>query len=273
VTLLIGFIIGLVLGLTGAGGSLLAVPLLIVLLHLPPAQASGLALGAVAASAALGAVAHIRQRQVLWIPALLFGASGMLLAPAGRWLAAFADPFSLKLAFALLSLAIAGRMLWQSWRQPELAALVRANLTTAAAPEAPSALPCRFSETQRFEWRPRCIAGLVAGGVLTGLLSGLFGVGGGFLIIPFLRQLNGTSMRQAVATSLLIVAAISTSGFALDLLTGALNTQLLPSLAAGSIGGMIIGTLLAQRVAGSVLERIFAMAIVAMAVLSLITGG
>lgn len=268
-TLLIGLIIGLVLGLTGAGGSLLAVPLLSVFLHQAPAQASGLALGAVAASSAWGAIAHIRKRQVLWIPALLFGLSGMLLAPVGRSLAAFADPLTLKLAFVVLSLAIAARMLWQSWHQPEHAALVRAH----AGNEAQAALLCRFSETLRFDWRPRCMVGLVTGGVLTGLLSGLFGVGGGFLIIPFLTQLNSASMRQAVATSLLIIAAISASGFAMDVMTRALNTDLLPALAAGSIGGMIFGTLLAQRVAGTLLQRIFALAIVAMAVLSLTTGG
>ncbi len=268
-TLLIGLIIGLVLGLTGAGGSLLAVPLLSVFLHQAPAQAGGLALGAVAASSAWGAIGHIRKRQVLWVPALLFAVSGMVLAPVGRWLSVFADPFTLKLAFALLSLAIAARMLWQSWHQPEHAALVRAHVGV----EAPSALLCRFSETQRFDWRPRCMVGLITGGVLTGLLSGLFGVGGGFLIIPFLTQLNSASMRQAVATSLLIIAAISASGFALDFMTGALNTTLLPALAAGSIGGMILGTLLAQRVAGSRLQQAFALAIVVMAVLSLTTGG
>lgn len=268
-TLLIGLIIGLVLGLTGAGGSLVAVPLLSVFLHQDHAQASGLALGAVAASSAWGAIAHIRKRQVLWIPALLFGVSGMLLAPVGRWLAMLADPLMLKIAFVVLSLAIASRMLWQSWHQPELSGLVRASV----GDETPTALLCRFSETLRFDWRPRCMVGLVTGGVLTGLLSGLFGVGGGFLIIPFLTQLNSASMRQAVATSLLIIAAISASGFAMDALTGSLNMSLLPALAAGSIGGMIVGILLAQRVAGKRLQQIFALAIVAMSVLSLTTGG
>jgi uncharacterized membrane protein YfcA len=269
VTLLIGLVIGLVLGLTGAGGSLLAVPLLGVFLQQPPAQASGLALGAVAASAICGSLVQVRRRQVLWIPALLLGASGMLLAPAGRWLAATASPFTLKLAFAVLSLAIAARMLWQSWRSPEQAAVVRANVGT----DTQSPLLCRFSDTTRFDWRPRCVSGLVGGGALTGLLSGLFGVGGGFLIIPFLTQLNGTSMRQAVATSLVIIAAVSTSGFALDLASGALDTALLPQLAAGSVGGMLLGALLAARIAGVMLQRIFAIAIVAMTLVSMRTGG
>ena len=85
--LVIGILIGAVLGLTGAGGSVLAVPLLLICLKLDPASATGLALGVVAASSGYGAIQRIRQREILWIPAALFGISGAIFAPPGRLLA------------------------------------------------------------------------------------------------------------------------------------------------------------------------------------------
>ncbi|HTQ99728.1 MAG TPA: sulfite exporter TauE/SafE family protein [Candidatus Acidoferrum sp.] len=270
-TLLIGIIIGAVLGLTGAGGSVLAVPLLAVFLKLPAAEATGISLGVVAASSAWGAIDRIIHKQVLWIPAALFGISGMVFAPIGRWLTVLVDPLTLKIAFIALSLLIAARMLWQSFRQPEQARLVRGDTGNDEAETDP--LLCRLSETRRFDWRPRCMVGLFAGGVLTGLLSGFFGVGGGFLIVPFLTQLNSVSMRQAIATSLVIIAGVSSSGFAMQLLTQQMNLSLLLWLAAGGVAGMIAGSLLAKHIAGVVLQRLFALTIIAMTLLLLTTRG
>ena len=267
-TILIGAIIGLVLGLTGAGGSVLAVPLLVVFLHLSAAQATGLALGVVAASSLFGALGRIIERQVLWIPVLLFGASGVVFAPVGRLLSNLVSQQTLTLSFVILSVIIALRMAWQSWHQREQAVIVRAH---PAAGEAEPLL-CRFSESQHFDWRFRCMAGLTVGGVLTGLLSGFFGVGGGFLIVPFLNQLNSVSMRQAVSTSLVIIAGISLSGFATELLTADVDLSAVTLLALGGIVGMIGGTLLAKHVAGVVLQRIFAATIIGMAALLLTRG-
>jgi uncharacterized membrane protein YfcA len=111
------------------------------------------------------------------------------------------------------------------------------------------------------------MTGLVTGGILTGLLSGFFGVGGGFLIVPFLTQLNGVSMRQAVATSLVIITGISTSGFVTHLMTQSIDIQQLFLLGTGGIGGMAIGSLLVKQLAGAHLQRIFAVTIVVMALI------
>ena len=80
---LVGTVIGLVLGLTGAGGSVLAVPLLMILLSLPMQKAAGLALGAVASSALFGVVTRARDPDVRWLPALTFAAFGVVTAPVG----------------------------------------------------------------------------------------------------------------------------------------------------------------------------------------------
>jgi uncharacterized membrane protein YfcA len=264
--LLVGASIGVVLGLTGAGGSVLAVPLLLFLLHLEPTAATGLALGVVAVSSLYGAIQRVRQREVLWIPAVLFGLSGAVLAPFGRWLATWVEPNLLLVSFAILSLLIAARMLVQSVRQPDLARIVRAASPVNTPPEP---LLCRLSETGQFDWRLRCMAGLSIGGVLTGLLSGFFGVGGGFLIVPFLNQLNAVAMRQAVATSLVVIAAISFSGFMAHVATQPVNWLLLLQLAVGGVMGMVLGGLLAKKMAGAHLQQIFASVIVLMALLVL----
>lgn len=269
ILLAIGVIIGAVLGLTGAGGSVLAVPLLMLLLGLDPATATGLALGVVAISSAYGAIQRIQKKEVLWIPALLFGVSGMLLAPVGRWLAYAAGPQVIISGFALLSFMIASRMLWQSILKPEEAGVVRADMSPA---KEAGALLCRLSDTRQFDWRLRCMAGLTGGGALTGILSGFFGVGGGFLIVPFLNQLNSVSMRHAVATSLVIIAGVAGSGFVSHLSHTVVDWLHLLWLGLGGIGGMVIGSLVASRIAGVHLQRIFAIIIVLMAFIILYRG-
>ena len=114
------------------------------------------------------------------------------------------------------------------------------------------------------------MAGLTSGGVLTGLLSGLFGVGGGFMIVPFLNQLNSVSMRSAVATSLVIIAAISASGFAAHIAMHSTDWRQLLYLSIGGVGGMLLGSLLARWLAGVYLQRLFAISILAMAALILV---
>lgn len=260
--LIIGLLIGAILGLTGAGGSLLAMPLLLVVLKLPPTAATGLALGVVAASSLYGVIQHFSHKKILWVPAILFSISGALFAPVGRVAAAYVPDTLLLIGFSLLSLIIAARMLWQSIRKPEEALIVRAANSDAPA----ESLLCRFNDKQSFDWRLPCIASLAVGGLVTGLLSGFFGVGGGFLIVPFLNLLNGISMRNAVATSLVIIAVISTSGFLTHLMMQPVNWQQLAFLGIGGIAGMVLGSALAKRLAGAHLQQIFALSIIAMAV-------
>jgi uncharacterized membrane protein YfcA len=264
--LTIGVLIGAVLGLTGAGGSVLAVPLLMLLLDLDPVSATGIALGVVAASAVFGSIQRIRHREILWIPAVFLGISGIVAAPVGRILSAQVSPEFLTIGFSLLTLFVAARMVWQSIHAPEQSLVVRAG----GGAEAATSLLCRFSETQRFDWRFRCMAGLTVGGLLAGLLSGFFGVGGGFLIVPFLTQLNSVSIRNAVATSLVIIAAISSSGFAAHILTQGVDWTQLIVLSLGGICGMLAGSVLARWIAGVYLQRIFAATIIAMAGLVMI---
>lgn len=175
--LLIGILIGLVLGLTGSGGSVFAVPLLIMLGGVSMHHAVGLSLAAVAASAMFGSLRYKSRQPVLWLPATILTVSGMMVVPFGQWVGAQLSADLLVIAFAVLAMVIALRMWIKISRQPDEAAITRASdLSNTVS----NGLLCRLSPNGQFQLKPRCMGGLLTGGVLVGLLSGLLGVGGGF---------------------------------------------------------------------------------------------
>ncbi len=273
--LLIGIIIGLVLGLTGAGGSVFAVPLLMLLAGMPMADAAGISLGAVAASTLYGSLYNLRQKQsapLLWQPGVILATAGAISAPAGKWLGLQLDERLLLIGFTLLAGTIALRMWVNSSNNPAAASVVRAgNFTGTPSP----GLICHLSKTGQFELRPRCVSGLLIGGLIVGLLSGLFGVGGGFLIVPLLLMLSAVSMAQAVSTSLLIIALISSSGFISHVLMSGNTTDgnshllSLGLAAAGGVLGMLIGQKVSHKIANAQLQKIFAISLIVVCIITL----
>lgn len=254
-TLLIGALIGLVLGLTGAGGSVMAVPLLMGVLGLGLSASAGLSLGAVALAALFGVALRWRRHEVVWPLVVVTGAGGMLLAPVGQWLSAHLPETFLVAAFALLVVTIAMRMWRQADEDPESTRVLRAGGVTN---EGMAATACALSPSGRFEWRWPCMQRLLLAGAVTGLLSGLFGVGGGFVIVPMLVLVSGLAMPQAVATSLAVIVLVSGSGFA-----GFVWQQSLPELfwplAGGALAGMLAGSGLGRFIAGPLLQKMFVM--------------
>lgn len=261
ISLLLGLAIGTVLGLTGAGGSVFAVPLLVLLLGLPIQQAIGLSLAAVGASALFGLSLKLRSGQIQWLPAIVFSLLGGLGAPVGSWLNRQIDERVLSLAFIALVLFVALRMWILASRKPEDARIVRAGANDEA--DQGGAI-CRINQGRKFEIGVPCVLGMSGGALLTGVVSGLFGVGGGFLIVPILIFLTSISMQQAVATSLVIISFISVSGFVSFLSFGnTLDFSLALPLAGGGIGGMIIGVLASRYIASALLQKIFAVMLLA----------
>lgn len=252
--LLIGALIGLVLGLTGAGGSVMAVPLLMGGLGLGLTMSAGLSLGAVALAAAIGVLLRLRQKLIVWPLVVVTGIGGMALAPAGQWLATLLPETVLMVAFAVLVLVIALRMWRQADRDPEATRVLRAG---SEAGLEKTGVSCDMSSSGRFEWRWPCMQRLLLAGALTGLLSGLFGVGGGFVIVPMLIMVSGLSMRQAVATSLAVIVLVSGTGFVGFLLQQPLPPLFWP-LAGGALLGMMAGSVLGRFVAGPNLQKGFA---------------
>ena len=265
----VGIIIGLVLGLTGAGGSVFAVPLLIWAVGLQPSQAIGISLGAVAAGALFGVMARLRSGEIQWLPAIVYASLGALATPMGTWLNQRVAEQWLMAGFGTLVLIIAIRLWLQARKHPDETRAVRGSLQ---ADDENSGAVCRMINNQPFKIGLPCIAGMSGGAILTGILSGLFGVGGGFIIVPTLLFLTGISIRQAVATSLVVISAVGISGFTSFMLGGGNpGTDILLQVAGGSIIGMIVGILLSRRISGPILQKIFAVLMLVTAGVTLVT--
>jgi uncharacterized membrane protein YfcA len=237
-SLVFGLVVGFSLGLTGGGGSILAVPLLVYGLALSPREAIGVSLAAVGATSLLGALERLRRGQVRIVQGVLFALAGMLGTPLGTWINGWLAERLLLVLFAILMLVVAGRMALQG------------GPANSATSETASKAGVR-------DWLILGVSGLAVG-----VLAGLFGVGGGFLIVPALVLVAGMEMHQATATSLLVIALISTGGVISHLAAGrAIAWDVTGLFILGGAVGMVLAGLLVRRLSGLALRRIFAAAI------------
>lgn len=258
-SIVFGTIVGFSLGLTGGGGAIFAVPLLIYGLGIEPRDAVGISLASVGAMSAVGLVGRWRTGQVEPRTGTIFAVAGMLGAPVGTWLSNHIPEVVLLLMFAMLMLVVAFRM-WMTVPAADIA-LVKALEDDGVGPT------CRRDVAGNIRMTSRCAALLVAAGVVTGILSGLFGVGGGFVIVPALVLFGAMTIHRAVGTSLLVITLISLAGVASHLFAGrtiSVGTTWLFLI--GGIGGMSLGVLASRRLSGPTLQRGFAVAIVAVAI-------
>nr|WP_159015783.1 sulfite exporter TauE/SafE family protein [Lysobacter profundi] len=213
-----GSLVGFSLGLVGGGGSILAVPLMVYLVGVnDPHVAIGTSAVAVAANAGINLTHHARRGNVKWKCAALFAAAGVIGAYVGSTLGKAFDGQKLLALFALLMLIVAVLML--RGRSVEGDAAVK--LDRGNAPK------------------------LLASGAATGLLSGFFGIGGGFLVVPGLITATGMPILYAVGSSLLAVAA-----FALTTAINYAQSGMVDwTLAVAFFGGGIVGGLLGEKMA------------------------
>jgi uncharacterized membrane protein YfcA len=235
-TLIFGVVVGLALSLVGGGGSILTVPILIYALGESVRLATGTALAIVGANALVGAWAHQRAGRVDLSVALSFGGAGLLGALWGSWLNHLAPARVVLLGFAVLMLAAA-------------LAMLRGRL--GGGPSA-AAQPRR-------SWR------IVLAGLAVGVLTGFFGVGGGFLIVPALVLVLGLPMREAVGTSLAIIAINSAAALAGHLRFGGIDVRITLLFIAGGAAGSLLGSRFAGRIDEQRLRAGFAGMIVVVA--------
>jgi uncharacterized protein len=235
-----GALVGFSLGLVGGGGSILAVPLMVYVVGVPdPHVAIGTSAIAVAANAAVNLSNHARGGTVVWSCALLFAAAGIVGAFAGSIFGKMLDGQKLLELFALLMLVIAALML-----------KTRARI----------GLP-----DVKMDWSNMpAIAGL---GVATGTLSGFFGIGGGFLIVPALMLATGMPILNAVSSSLVAVTAFGLTTAASYAWSGLISWGLAGLFIAGGVAGGLLGTRLARIVSArrGALNTVFAVVIIAVA--------
>ncbi len=256
-SLVLGVLIGLVLGLTGAGGSILAVPALMLGLGWTLPQAAPVALIAVFAAAAFGTIAAWDVAYVRYRAALLMAASGIAVAPLGLFAARALPLVTLSLLFTAVLVVVAVRMVWQARRKPDETRIVRATVHGDGEPA--KGPICKLNARGRILWTRPCTLVIATIGAVAGFFSGLLGVGSGFVIVPGLRNATALSMHSAVATSLMAIAMTSAGTVAVTLLSGTPMPWLtaLP-FAAGALTGMLAGRGLAERIAGPALQQIFA---------------
>jgi len=247
VALFAGAATGIVLGLLGSGGSIIAVPALLYLLHVEPKQAIAMSLGIVAITATIAALDHWRRGNVDVRVAAMFGLFGVIGTFSGTRLGVH-TPVALQLGlFALVMLAAAWRML-KPKKQPQPLVVRSAQLAGAGGPV------ISIAESENLEAHLGQIALL---GVGVGALSGLVGVGGGFLIVPALVLLSGIPMKTAIGTSLAIVAANSSTGFVGYLGMVPVDWAMMASFTAVTVTGSFAGTRLAHRFSQETLKRSF----------------
>ena len=187
--LALGLTVGILLGLLGGGGSILAVPILVYALGFPLPEAIPTSLLVIGVASAVGVISKVRARLIEWRLAAIFAATGVLGTLAGTALGKHLPETAVMIGFAIVMILAGARML----RSPD-------NPGTA----------CRTSNSG-INWR-RCAPRSIPTGFGVGVLTGLFGVGGGFLIIPALVLLLGIEMSVAVGTSLVVIVANSAAG-------------------------------------------------------------
>ena len=235
-----GMLVGFSLGLVGGGGSILAVPLMVYVVGVPePHMAIGTSAIAVAANAAVNLSNHARGGTVMWSCALIFAAAGMVGAFGGSILGKMVDGQRLLALFALVMIVIALLML-----------KTRSRIGLPDVKVSMSNMPA-----------------IVSLGLATGTMSGFFGIGGGFLIVPALMLATGMPIMNAVSSSLVAVTAFGLTTAASYAWSGLVSWALAGLFVAGGIAGGLAGTRAARHLAErrGALNIVFAVVIIAVA--------
>ncbi|MEZ6134601.1 MAG: sulfite exporter TauE/SafE family protein [Pirellulaceae bacterium] len=258
---LFGSVVGFALGLTGGGGGVFAVPLLVYGLGIAPREAVGISLAAVGGTALFGAAPRLLHGEVELRTGLLFAVAGMLGAPIGSYLSKHVPENLLLVMFALLMLVVAQRM-WSKARNPALPSGVCSTENAASLDRS----ACQRDLDGKLRLTSRCARLLAFVGLLTGVLAGMFGVGGGFVIVPALVIFSGMAIHRAVGTSLFVVVLISITGVASHIAAGSeLSLETAWQFMLGGFVGMWLGGIVAKRLQGPTLQRVFAIAVVLVA--------
>jgi uncharacterized protein len=225
--------IGLSLGLLGGGGSILAVPVLIHVVGLATKPAIATSLLVVAAASFSAIAVHARAGRVRYRVGAMFGATSMVGAFAGGHLSRYLPDTILIAAFTIVML-VTGVMMLRKRRE-----VGRARCASV-----------------------RCMSVL---GVSVGLLTGVVGAGGGFVVVPALAMLGGLPMPEAIATSLLVIGMNSLTGFLAQIGHVAIDARIAGEVTIAAVAGSLVGALGARHLRPELLRRGFAVLVLGMA--------
>lgn len=240
----LGLCIGFLMAITGAGGAILALPLLTLLLHLTMQQAAPIALMAVFAVSSIAAVIGLKQGRVRYKAAALLAATGVAAAPLGVSLAIKTPAIILHGLFIVVLSYVAWRVLRNNLLSDEMCTLTQA--------------PCEINPaTSKLFWTAGCTRRMLITGGTAGFLSGLLGVGGGFIVVPSLQKISNLEHRMIVATTLTMIALVSL----VSVLTYASHAEIIWQIALpfmlASIAGSLAGRSISNKISQHVKQIIF----------------
>ncbi|MBU3604051.1 sulfite exporter TauE/SafE family protein [Polynucleobacter sp. AP-Kaivos-20-H2] len=244
----LGLIVGLLMGLTGAGGGILSVPLLVFILHLPVAEAAPISLAAIALSAGVGALLGLKNKILRYKAAGFMAIFGLILSPIGLWASKRIPNAPLLILFSCTLFYVSIRLYRQAHKEIK-------GIPDFAGKSPP---PCLLDSSRgKLSWNVPCARALMFSGGLAGLLSGLLGVGGGFVIVPALKRYTDLPINSIVATSLGVLAIIAGGGTLFSAMSGSLDFAIAAPFALGALLGLLIGRGMGKKLSGPRLQQIF----------------
>ncbi|MBK6315691.1 MAG: sulfite exporter TauE/SafE family protein [Blastocatellia bacterium] len=235
--LILSSAIGVSLGLIGGGGSIITVPVLVYALGVDPHEAVAMSLAVVGATSVVGALLHSRRGTVRVRTGLLFASTGVMGAIGGAQLTSLVSPQVLMLAFAGLMLVVATSML----------------------------IPRPAGESAETRRKPKAVRAAIAG-FIVGTLTGFLGVGGGFLVVPALVMFAGLTMREAVGTSLVVIAVNCGAGLVGHIGQAGFDVALAALVTLLAVAGTLAGSRWSHRLSPVHLRTGFALFVVVIAV-------
>jgi uncharacterized membrane protein YfcA len=261
----LGFLIGVSLGAVGGGGSILAVPMLVYAAGLPPKKATTASLVIVGATALMGLPSQLRGHRVRVVAGAVFALTGVVGSIAGTRVNKVVDPDVLLLAFSGLMVVAA-------------VAMIRRERAAFRTRELFDALPAQVDDdlgglTVRSRIDTATVVKVIAAGTVVGFLTGLFGVGGGFVIVPALVLALGYPMPIAAGTSLLVIALNSGIALAQRYSGNAMPWDAIVEFLVMAVPGVFVGMWLGRRVDGPTLTRWFVGLLVVVAAYTAIRSG
>jgi len=239
----IGLFVGAVLALAGAGGAILSIPLMLVFLNLPMSEAAPIALLMVFISASIGSIQGILQGVVRYKAAILIASIGALIAPLGVSATQYVSSSFLTALLIVILVYVA------------IKAFSGKNVTEKIAKPA----PCEVNPiTSKLFWTAACTKHLIVIGMLTGFLSGLLGVGGGFLMVPAFKRVTNLNHAMTIATTLMIISLVSISAFVSHLKHTEIAWEIAIPLIGSAVAAMLLTNQIKQYISDSLSQKVFA---------------